>query len=140
MSVRDRRFQEFAEFLADLIRELNALAGDGTVVLVEGKRDREALVGLGYGGPILTKSSLHSERGVAGLRRVRQVVVLTDLDGEGRRLAARYAEFFERRGIEVSLTQRRRLLKASHGTYLHIENLSRFSPTVPEMLSITSEM
>jgi 5S rRNA maturation endonuclease (ribonuclease M5) len=139
MAVRERRFLDFVEFLAAFIRELNDLAGDGAAVLVEGKRDRDALVGLGYGGPILTKASLHSERGVARLKRVSLVVVLTDLDGEGRRLAARYADFFERRGIDVSLTQRRRLLKASHGIFLHVENLVRFVPMVPEVLSMGAE-
>src|SRR5271157_2443317 len=107
-----KRFQEFIEFLTVFICELNALSENGAAVLVEGKRDRDALTQLGYNGPVLTKASLHSERGVAGLRRVKLAVILTDLDEEGRRLAARYAEFFALRGIETSLTQRRRLLKA----------------------------
>ncbi len=135
-----KRFQEFIEFLTVFICELNALSEDGAAVLVEGKRDRDALTQLGYNGPVLTKASLHSERGVAGLRRVKLAVILTDLDGEGRRLAARYAEFFALRGIETSLTQRRRLLKASHGTFLHVENLARFAPMVPEIIAMTTKI
>jgi len=135
-----RRFQEFIEFLTVFIYELNVLAQEGTVVLVEGKRDRDALTELGYNGPILTKAVLHSEKGAARLRRVKLAVILTDLDEEGRRLAARYAEFFALRGIETSLTQRRRLWKASHGTFLHVENLVRFAPTVPEIVAITGKI
>jgi 5S rRNA maturation endonuclease (ribonuclease M5) len=135
-----RRFREFIEFLTVFIYELNVLAQEGAVVLVEGKRDRDALTELGYRGPILTKAALHSEKGVARLRRVKLAIILTDLDEEGRRLAARYAEFFALRDIETSLTQRRRLWKASHGTFLHVENLARFAPIVPEIIAVTAKI
>ncbi len=133
-----RRFEDFIEFLTVFVRELNALAQDGAAVLVEGKRDRVAMVALGYKGPVITKGSLHSQKGIATLRSVRLAIILTDFDGEGRRLAARYAEFFALRGIDVSLTQRRRLLKAANGRFLHIENLVRFGPTIQEIMAISS--
>jgi 5S rRNA maturation endonuclease (ribonuclease M5) len=132
----DRQFEEFIEFLTVFISELNALARDGAAVLVEGKRDKIAMVELGYKGPVITKASLHSQKGIETLRSVRLAVILTDFDGEGRRLAARYAEFFAHRGIDVSLTQRRRLLKAAKGRFLHVENLVRFGPTVQEITAI----
>jgi len=134
-----RRFQDFIEFLTGFVCELNALAEDGAAVVVEGKRDRDALIMLGYSGPIFTKATLHSERGTAALRRVKLAIILTDLDEEGRRLSARYADFFALRDTKTSLTQRRRLLKASHGTFLHVENLARFAPTVPEIIALTSK-
>ena len=140
MAGPEKRFQDFVEFLTVFISELNALSQDGAAVLVEGKRDRDALVQLGYKGQILTKASLHSQKGAARLRRVKLAVILTDLDEEGRRLAARYAEFFVLRDIEVSLVQRRRLLKASHGKFLHVENLVRFAPVVPEIIAITAKI
>ena len=135
-----KRYQEFIEFLTVFVSELNDLALEGAVVLVEGKRDRDALTELGYNGRVITKASLHSERGIATLRGVKLAVILTDLDEEGRRLAGRYAEFFALRGIEASLTQRKRLMKASHGTFLHVENLSRFAPAVPEIIATSSKI
>jgi 5S rRNA maturation endonuclease (ribonuclease M5) len=134
-----KKYQEFIEFLTLFVSELNGLAQDGALVVVEGKRDMDALTALGYTGPVLAKATLHSKNGVAGLRRVKLAVILTDLDEEGRRLAARYAEFFALRDIRTSLTQRRRLLKASHGTFLHVENLVRFAPIVPEIIALTSK-
>ena len=110
------------------------------MVVVEGKRDRDALAALGYTGPILTKAALHSKKGMTALRRVKLAVILTDLDEEGRRLAARYADFFTLRGVKPSLTQRRRLLRASHGTFLHMENLCRASRLlVSEIIALTSK-
>lgn len=126
---QERRFEAFASFLADLVKELNDLSDGGAAVLVEGKRDAAALVGLGYSGPLYTVSILTSTAAAREkLRReVRTMIILTDLDSEGRRLASRYVRFLSHEGISPSLDQRRRLSKASRGVFLHIENLRRFT-------------
>ena len=130
----ERRFREFASFLRDLAKELNDLSAEGGAVLVEGKRDVTAVRGLGYSGPIFTVSILTSS--VAARERLRRdvskMVILTDLDSEGRRLAARYMKFLSQEGVSSSLAQRRRLSKASRGVFLHIENLGRFALGAPE--------
>ncbi len=129
MLQRERRFLEFAEFLNGLIKELNDLSGEGAAVLVEGKRDAKALRGLGYSGPLFTvaimTSSLASRQRMR--KEVRQMVIFTDLDVEGRRLASRYVKFLSQEGIRPSLAQRKRLSAASRGIFLHIENLGRFA-------------
>lgn len=124
-----RRFHRFEEFLTGFIKELNDLSAEGGAVLVEGKRDVAALKGLGYSGPIFSISILSSS-GPSRQRlreRVRLMVVLTDLDSEGRRLASRCVKVLAREGVKSSLSQRRRLSAASRGVFLHVENLRRFS-------------
>lgn len=125
----ERRFREFGSFLSDLVKELNDLSEEGGAVLVEGKRDAKALIGLGYRGPIYTVAILTSSAAQRGKLRkeVREMVILTDLDAEGRRLAARYVKFLSKEGVRASLAQRRRLSKATRGVFLHIENLGRFA-------------
>lgn len=125
----ERRFREFDSFLRDFVKELNDLSSEGAAVLVEGKRDEMALSGLGYTGPIFTVAILTANAASrARLRKgVSKMIILTDLDGEGRRLAARYVKFLNNEGVAVSLAQRRRLSKASRGVFLHIENLRRFA-------------
>ena len=125
----ERRFREFDSFLRDLVKELNDLSAEGAAVLVEGKRDARALVGLGYSGPIFTIAILTSSVAYREKlrRKVRKMIILTDLDGEGRRLAARYMKFLSQEGIQASLAQRRRLSKATRGVFLQIENLQRFA-------------
>ena len=124
-----RRFARLAEFLPRLVKELNDIADDGGAVLVEGKRDVLALRGLGYAGPLYSISILTASQ--AARQRLRdgvlQMVILTDLDTEGRRLASRYVRFLDNEGIKPSLDQRRRLASASKGIILHIENLARFA-------------
>jgi 5S rRNA maturation endonuclease (ribonuclease M5) len=122
-----RRFDEFQEFLKDFVRELNNLSDEGAVVLVEGKRDVVALRGIGYTGKMLTTSTLSSAESRQTLRSAKSVSILTDLDRQGRQLAARYTKLLRAEGVETSLAQRKRLSEASRGTFLHIENLRRFS-------------
>jgi len=129
MLQRERRLSQFSEFLRALVKELNDLSGEGAAVLVEGKRDARALTELGYTGPLFTIAILTSSLAARERLReeVRQMVILTDLDGEGRRLASRYVKFLVRQGVKPSLAQRKRLSEASRGVFLHIENLGRFA-------------
>jgi len=129
---RERRLSQFSEFLRTLVKELNDLSGEGAAVLVEGKRDARALTNLGYTGPLFTIAILTSSLAARERLRedVRQMVILTDLDGEGRRLASRYVKFLAHQGVKPSLAQRKRLSEASRGIFLHIENLGRFAPNV----------
>jgi 5S rRNA maturation endonuclease (ribonuclease M5) len=135
----ERKFEEFVGFLVGFIQELNELSSQqGALVLVEGKRDRKALSDLGYAGLMITKAVLHSEGGGAIVRRAKLVIIMTDFDQEGRRLASLYARYFTRRNISISLEPRRRLLRASHGIFLHVENLARFVPVVAETTITTT--
>jgi 5S rRNA maturation endonuclease (ribonuclease M5) len=126
---RERRLSLFADFLRDLVKELNDLASEGAAVLVEGKRDAGALTRLGYTGPLFTIAILTSSMAARERLRedVRQMIILTDLDEEGRRLASRYVKFLAKEGVKPSLAQRKRLSEASRGIFLHIENLGRFA-------------
>src|SRR5437867_12907628 len=120
-----RKFAEFAEFLKEFVTELNRLGADGWVVLVEGARDVSAMRDVGYKGRIVSIAAAKGSE--SRLANSKTVVIMTDLDREGRRLAARYAKALTHHGMAVSLDQRRRLLAASRGVFRHIENLKRFS-------------
>jgi 5S rRNA maturation endonuclease (ribonuclease M5) len=125
-ALKERRVSSFISFLDSLILELNQLAADSWVALVEGERDVRALRRLGYNGRLVKVSDLRGMRfgtldGVAG------VVILTDLDSEGGRLASKFARMLAHELMPSTLTQRRRLLVASKGVFRHIENLGRFA-------------
>ena len=124
---QERKYQEFGEFVLRLVMDLNHLSEDGWSVLVEGPRDAKAVRKLGFTGNVVTIASLvRSGNAVFGGRK--KVVILTDLDREGAVLAARYIKRLNHDGLSTSLKERMRLKNASHGVFLHVENLSRFSP------------
>ena len=125
---REKSYQEFEEFVSDLIRDLNQMSDEGWSLLVEGLRDERALRRLGYGGPLVTITRL-GRAGAGAFNGVKKVVVLTDLDREGALLASKAVRSLGHEGIRTSLCERRRLKAASMGVFLHIVILSRFAKT-----------
>jgi 5S rRNA maturation endonuclease (ribonuclease M5) len=123
---RERAYQAFAAFLVDFIRDLNHRSEDGWSLLVEGPRDERALRKLGYRGFLVTVSLL-GRAGPEAFGDAKRVMILTDMDREGRVLAARFVKRLSHDGLRTSLRERVRLKAASRGIFLHIENLSRFA-------------
>ena len=123
---KKKTYDEFGEFLRGFVTDLNNLSEDGWSILVEGPRDTWALRRLGCTGNVVTVSSVVRE-GSAAFDKDRKVVIMTDLDREGAVLAARYIKRLSHDGFRTSLRERQRLKNASHGVFLHVENLSRFA-------------
>ncbi|HYB07866.1 MAG TPA: toprim domain-containing protein [Nitrososphaerales archaeon] len=123
---REKQYQAFGEFLASFVTDLNHLSEEGWAVLVEGQRDATALRKLGFTGNLAIISLLGKTK-TPVFDDSKKVVILTDLDREGAVLAARYVKRLSHDGFRTSLKERLRLKNASHGVFLHIENLSRFA-------------
>jgi len=121
-----KTYDEFDEFLGGFVTDLNNLSEDGWSILVEGPRDAQALRRLGCVGNLVTVSSV-VRKGNAVFDKDRKIVIMTDLDREGAVLASRYIKRFSHDGYRTSLRERQRLKNASHGVFLHVENLSRFA-------------
>jgi len=123
---KPKTYEEFGEFLGTFVGDLNHMSEEGWSVLVEGPRDAHALRRLGFVGNVVNVSSFIREGGTA-FDEDRKVIILTDLDREGAVLAARYIRRLSHDGFKTSLRERQRLRNASHGVFLHVENLSRFA-------------
>ncbi|HEV2449804.1 MAG TPA: hypothetical protein VGU43_05275, partial [Thermoplasmata archaeon] len=97
----------------------------GTVVLVEGENDRRSLSALGVSAPIRIVHNGESLAGLAGSisSGVRRVVVLTDWDAAGGRIARRMRELLADGRLEVDLDSRRRLSLALRAELVHVEGL-----------------
>src|SRR5579863_5888405 len=121
---KEKEYQEFGEFVFRFVKDLNDSAEQGWSVLVEGKRDAGALRKLGFKGELWTAGLVSRTRRRPLFKA--KVIVLTDLDREGAVLASRFIKTLGHDGAKISLSERRRLKKASRGVFLHIENLSRF--------------
>ena len=105
----------------DLNSLLEEMEGTVDTVLVEGARDVEALRRLGFHGRIevCSRVGVSNSDLVEGLARRKDVVILTDFDGEGRRLNRRLSRLLERRGVRVETRLRRAVgrLMAALGVY-----------------------
>ena len=115
--------------LADFLRLWQRLRSEstepGTVVVVEGDRDRTSLRRLGLPGTIV---KVHRGRALAGTAHdlvgaSRRVIVLTDWDTEGGHLAQRLRQFLEAERLELDLEYRRRFARIVRGELVHVEGL-----------------
>ena len=97
----------------------------GTVVVVEGERDRRSLRRLGLHGPILLvhRGRTLSETAHELDSHARRVIILTDWDTEGGHLAQRLKEFLGVGRFGADLEHRRRLAHVLRGELAHVEGL-----------------
>ncbi len=77
---------EILDTFREILDEMREYSNKGVPFIVEGKRDKDSLRKLGFNGPIImiSGSKLHE---VAEKSRGQEVIVLTDFDEEGERLA-----------------------------------------------------
>jgi len=115
----------FDEFWDLWTRFLGESRVPGTVIVVEGERDRRALRRLGVTGPV---TLVHRGRTLSEIAQqleatARRVVILTDWDTEGGHLAQRLKEFLGDGRTGPDLEQRRRLARVLRGELVHVEGL-----------------
>jgi len=112
--------QEISE-LKDFIFELNSMTD--SVVVVEGKRDSNALRRIGYQGEIL---EFHRFGGMVNfadsVADYQRLIILFDRDRKGRTLTGRTIQLLQRR-TKVDLTFKRKLRTITKGKIMFIEQL-----------------
>jgi 5S rRNA maturation endonuclease (ribonuclease M5) len=115
-------FEEFVDLWGRLLEEAD---GGRTVLVVEGERDRDSVRRLGWTGPVVM---VHRGRPISatasGLAAsASKVIVLTDWDTEGGRLARRLRDFLAPGPVRLDTEYRRRLARILRGELTHVEGL-----------------
>ncbi|HEY6239160.1 MAG TPA: toprim domain-containing protein [Thermoplasmata archaeon] len=137
-SVRTALWPEFQELWGRLVLESRI---PGTVVVVEGVRDRRSLARLGVNSRVVV---LHHGRPLSGVAHelagnARRVIVLTDWDTEGGHLARRLKEFLEAMPLELDTDFRRRLARLLRGELVHVEGLAGWARRTAEAVGTPLE-
>ena len=115
---------ERLEKLEDVIQDIKQMSDEGAVIIVEGPRDRRALQELGITGAIrlgTQKSLLVFCEEVA--RTYDKVIVLTDWDGKGDKLAALMETYFKAADVEVNMDIRNKIKNLVKKRIKDIESL-----------------
>lgn len=95
-------------------------------VIVEGKRDKQTLTKIGVDNIIpLNGKSLYNFT-FDYSEKFDQVLVLTDFDKEGKRLAGKLTSFFESMGVKIKGKLRKDVMKLSTSNgKSHVEDLQK---------------
>ena len=117
MLVSEQGILELKEFMF----QLNSIKN--SVVVVEGKRDSNALKKLGYSGKIL---EFHKFRGminfVDSVAKYDRLIILFDRDKKGRTLTEKTINLLQRR-TKIDLTFKKKLQIITKGKIMFIEQL-----------------
>ena len=118
--------------LRGFIDMLNYEAENGSVVVVEGKRDVEALMRIGFNGNVTTFNRF---KGIADFVDnqhpfSKKIILLLDMDKTGKYLTSRLVSQLQHQGSNVSLFYKKTLAKITNGKIRHVEELVAYAPYV----------
>lgn len=134
-----RRLKEKEEKIQQILDELREQSAQGTPILVEGKKDVEALRLLGIQGPVVcVKTGGRSFLDVVSeleKAKVTEVVLLLDFDRRGKQGTNRLKQNFERLGIKVDLKFWRGLLGSVRRDVQCIEGLEGYLKNIRAKIS-----
>jgi len=129
---------DYESLYADLTRVLEDLAEKSRTVpvIVEGERDRKALLALGIDGDVL---ALNQGTSLFALcesiaRRHREAVILTDWDVRGGRLARQLRDGLAANGVRFDVDLRARLTTLCRREIKDVESLHLYVARLEEML------
>ncbi len=124
-------FDEISD-LRSFINNLNYM--QESVVVVEGKRDSEALKKLGFTEQVL---EFHSFGGITkfadSVAHHKNLIILFDSDRKGKYLTRRIIEQLERR-MRIDLSHKKRLVEITKGKIRAIEELVRYESPVNDYI------
>ena len=121
---------ETVERLRGFIGMLNEEFDKGSVIVVEGKRDAEALSKVGFTG---SPAVFHHFRGIADFldshdSAGKKIILLLDMDRTGRYLTSRLVSQLQSHRHNASLSYKRALAKITKGKVRHVEDLAIYAP------------
>tara|TARA_B100002003_G_scaffold169753_1_gene157717 strand:- start:197 stop:574 length:378 start_codon:yes stop_codon:yes gene_type:complete len=122
MEFSEKEIDEMKKFMKHLNSKKES------IVIVEGKRDSNALRKLGFSGKIL---EFHSFKGIVkfsdSVAKYKSVILLLDGDRKGRYLTKRIIELLEHR-TKIDLSFKKKLVSITKGKIRFIEQLICYEP------------
>lgn len=118
------------EKMRSFVGQLNEESEKGSVVVVEGRRDADALFRIGFTG---NPAIFHNFKGVADFvdthgHTGKKIILLLDMDRTGKYLTSKLVSQLQTRRKNVTLFYKHALAKITNGKVRHVEDLTIFAP------------
>ncbi|HEX9677916.1 hypothetical protein [Nitrososphaera sp.] len=118
------------EKMRSFVGQLNEESEKGSVVVVEGRRDAEALFRIGFTG---NPAIFHNFKGIADFvdthgHTGKKIILLLDMDRTGKYLTSKLVSQLQTRRKNVTLFYKHALAKITNGKVRHVEDLTIFAP------------
>jgi 5S rRNA maturation endonuclease (ribonuclease M5) len=102
-------------------------AQEGAIVVVEGKKDMQALKALGLTGRCFGLSQAGFAEFLKVAEKHKKVILLLDYDAKGRRMFARALKMLQVKGITADSHFRNEVRRVTKGEVRHIEEVDAFA-------------
>ena len=130
MGYQSKVDDETLERIRDFVDMLNEEYENGSVIVVEGRRDADALTRVGFTG---RPTVFHHFKGIADFLDFhepegKKMILLLDMDRTGKYLTRRILSQLQARRHDVNLFHKSVLARITNGKIKHIEDLAMFAP------------
>jgi 5S rRNA maturation endonuclease (ribonuclease M5) len=128
--------------LRGFVDMLNEEAQSGSVIVVEGKRDVEALTRIGFNGNLTV---LNHFKGIADFvdnhyEISTKIILLLDMDRTGKHLTSKLLTQLQHKGNNVNLFYKKTLAKITNGKVRHVEELATYAPNLSGITGARSDL
>ena len=112
----------------EFIHTLNHESENGSIIVVEGKRDSEALTKLGFVGEVTEYNRFKGVLDFVDSHQMtdKKIILLLDMDRTGKYLTSRLVSLLQQRGSNVNLTYKKKLCEITNGKVRHIEDIGSY--------------
>ncbi|AIC14504.1 toprim domain-containing protein [Nitrososphaera viennensis] len=136
--------EQVLEKLRHFVGMLNEESERGSVIVVEGRRDAEALSSIGFTG---SPAVFHNFKGIADFvdchchgHEKKKIILLLDMDRTGKYLTSRLLSNLQSRRNHVSLFYKHALAKITNGKVRHVEDLSIYAPQMAGVTGVRKDL
>ncbi|MDD2778280.1 MAG: DNA primase [Methanocellales archaeon] len=113
--------------IEQIICDIKDLSNEGAVIIVEGKKDRDALNELGISDQISLASYqplLNFAEGIS--RKTNQAIILTDWDSQGKKMAKKISGYLQASNTKPNNLIRNKIKKLVRNEIKDVEGLSGY--------------
>ncbi len=129
--------QDEVQKMQKLVRMLNDESDSGAVVVVEGKRDVNALLSVGFRGNVVT---LNNYRGinnlVESLEMKSKIILMLDMDRKGKYLTHKILTLLQYKRKNVDMFYKKMLSEITKGKVRHIEEIMIYAKYISDVSQI----
>jgi len=129
--------QDEVQKVQKFVNMLNEESENGAIVVVEGKRDVDALVSIGFSGNVVTLNNFKGVNGlVDNLEKVRKVILMLDMDRKGKYLTHKILTLLRYKGKNVDMFYKKMLAEITKGKVRHVEEIVIYKKYISDISQI----
>jgi len=129
--------QDEVQKVQKFVNMLNEESTNGAVVVVEGKRDVNALVSVGFKGNVVTLNNFKGlNRLVENLERTSKIILMLDMDRTGKYLTHKILTLLQYKGNNVDMFYKKTLSEITKGKVRHTEEIMIYAKYISDVSQI----